>query len=47
MPHCYFEIGLDGKPFASSEAAPDSFSMFFYKETTNAGITIVRQENDD
>lgn len=27
MLHCHFEIGLDGKPFASSVSALDSFCM--------------------
>ena len=49
MPHCHSEIGLDGKPFASSVSALDSFCMLAQGTTEKlaGSVAIVRLENDE
>ena len=48
-PHCHLEIGLDGKPFASSVSALDSFCMLAQgtREKLAGSIAIVHRENDE
>lgn len=49
MLHCHVEIGLDGKPFASSVLALDSLCMLAQGLTKKlaGSIAIVHREDDE